>query len=314
MPPPDPDRPGRRRVLHALLALAAGSTTGSAAWGYWYGRHELEIARVEVPVDDLPPALAGLRIGLLTDLHRSETVAREDIDRAVDLVLAERPDLIVLGGDYVTLGDERYLDSAATSVARLRAPAGVYAILGNHDGERDTIEALERRGIDLLRDTRRPLEIRGERVDLIGIRYWTRRLGAIGAISRRPGAFAILLAHDPRRLHEAAALQIPLVLSGHTHGGQIVLPGLGPIAARKYPVVAGLGRERKTTIYVSRGVGTVYVPVRINCPPDVSILTLAPREVRRASPQAAREPEAGAEAHAPANGRPPGPVRGQAGL
>jgi predicted MPP superfamily phosphohydrolase len=314
MPPPDPDRPGRRRVLHALLALAAGSTTGSAAWGYWYGRHELEIARVEVPVDDLPPALAGLRIGLLTDLHRSETVAREDIDRAVDLVLAERPDLIVLGGDYVTLGDERYLDSAATSVARLRAPAGVYAILGNHDGERDTIEALERRGIDLLRDTRRPLEIRGERVDLIGIRYWTRRLGAIGAIPRRPGAFAILLAHDPRRLHEAAALQIPLVLSGHTHGGQIVLPGLGPIAARKYPVVAGLGRERKTTIYVSRGVGTVYVPVRINCPPDVSILTLAPREVRRASPQAAREPEAGAEAHAPANGRPPGPVRGQAGL
>lgn len=299
MPPPGPDHPARRRFLHALLALAAGSTTGSAAWGYWYGRHELEVARVEVPVDDLPPALAGLRIGLLTDLHRSETVAREDIERAVDLVLAERPDLIVLGGDYVTWADERYLDSAATSVARLTAPAGVYAILGNHDGERDTSQALERRGIDLLRDARRPLEIRGERVDLIGIRYWTRRLGAIGAIPRRPGAFAILLAHDPRRLHEAAALQVPLVLSGHTHGGQIVLPGLGPIAARKYPVVAGLGRERKTTIYVSRGVGTVYVPIRINCPPDVSILTLAPRDVRKRSPQAAREPEADVQARAP---------------
>lgn len=298
MPPPGLDHPARRRFLHALLALAAGSTTGSAAWGYWYGRHELEVARVEVPVDDLPPALAGLRIGLLTDLHRSETVAREDIERAVDFVLAERPDLIVLGGDYVTWADDRYLDSAATSVARLTAPAGVYAILGNHDGERDTSQALERRGIDLLRDAHRPLEIRGERVDLIGIRYWTRRIGAIGAIPRRPGTFAILLAHDPRRLHEAAALQIPLVLSGHTHGGQIVLPGLGPIAARKYPVVAGLGRERKTTIYVSRGVGTVYVPVRINCPPDVSILTLAPRDVRKRSPQAARDPEADVQAHA----------------
>jgi len=237
-----------------------------------------------VPVEGLPARLAGLRIGLLTDLHRSETVEREDIDRAVDLVLAERPDLIVLGGDYVTWADERYLDSAAAAVARLAAPAGVYAILGNHDAERDTSEALERRGIDLLRDTRRALDIRGERVDLIGIRYWTRRLGAIGAIPRRAGAFAILLAHDPRRLREAAALGIPLVLSGHTHGGQIVLPGLGPVAARKYPVVAGLGRERQTTIYVSRGVGTVYLPIRINCPPDVSILKLVPHGGGQAAP------------------------------
>lgn len=278
MPPPDPEHPGRRLALRALLALAAGSTTGSAAWGFWYGRHQLEVARVDVPVDDLPAPLAGLRIGLLTDLHRSETVARADIDHAIDLVLAERPDLIVLGGDYVTWADERYLDSAAAAVARLTAPAGVYAILGNHDGERATSDALERRGIDVLRDASRTLEIRGAGVDLVGIRYWTRRPGAIGAIPRRPGALAILLAHDPRRLREAAALGIPLVLSGHTHGGQIVLPGLGPIAARKFPVVAGLGRERKTTIYVSRGVGTVYVPIRINCPPDVSILRLVPRE------------------------------------
>lgn len=277
MPPSDPAHPGRRQALRALLALAAGSTTGSAAWGFWYGRHKLEVARVDVPVDDLPAPLAGLRIGLLTDLHRSETVARADLDRAVDLVLAERPDLIVLGGDYVTWADDRYLDSAAGAVARLTAPAGVYAILGNHDSERATSDALERRGIDLLRDARRTLDIRGAGVDLIGIRYWTRRLGAIGAIPRRPGAFAILLAHDPRRLREAAALRIPLVLSGHTHGGQIVLPGLGPIAARKFPVIAGLGRERHTTIYVSRGVGTVYVPIRINCPPDVSILRLVPR-------------------------------------
>jgi uncharacterized protein len=84
----------------------------------------------------------------------------------------------------------------------------------------------------------------------------------------------ILLAHDPRRLIEAAALDIPLVLSGHTHGGQVVLPGIGAIAARKFPVVAGIGRRDKTSIFVSRGVGTVYVPYRLNCPPDVSVITL----------------------------------------
>ena len=86
----------------------------------------------------------------------------------------------------------------------------------------------------------------------------------------------ILLAHDPRRLTEAAALGIPLVLSGHTHGGQVVLPLVGAIAAQKFPVVAGIGRRDRTTMFVSRGVGNVYVPVRINCPPEVAVLTLQP--------------------------------------
>ena len=82
------------------------------------------------------------------------------------------------------------------------------------------------------------------------------------------------VAHDPRRLAEAARLDIPLVLSGHTHGGQVVLPGLGAVAAQKFPVVAGVGREHRTTMFVSRGIGTVYVPVRINCPPEIAVLTL----------------------------------------
>ena len=80
--------------------------------------------------------------------------------------------------------------------------------------------------------------------------------------------------HDPRRLTEAAALDIPLVLSGHTHGGQVVLPVVGAMAARRFPVLAGVGRRDNTSIFVSRGVGTIYVPYRLNCPPDVSILTL----------------------------------------
>ena len=86
----------------------------------------------------------------------------------------------------------------------------------------------------------------------------------------------ILLAHDPRRLTEAAALNVPLVLSGHTHGGQIVLPVVGAIAAQKFPIVAGIGRRDRSTLFVSRGVGTIYVPVRINCPPEVALLTLQP--------------------------------------
>ena len=86
----------------------------------------------------------------------------------------------------------------------------------------------------------------------------------------------LLIAHHPSRLNEAAELDVPLVLSGHTHGGQVVLPGIGAIAARRFPVVAGIGHRDNTSIFVSRGVGTVYVPYRFNCPPDVSVITLTP--------------------------------------
>ena len=89
-----------------------------------------------------------------------------------------------------------------------------------------------------------------------------------------------LLAHDPRRLTEAAALKIPLVLSGHTHGGQVVLPGFGAVAKQNFPVLWGIGRRERTTMFVSRGIGTVYVPVRVNCPPEVAVLTLRPELAR----------------------------------
>jgi predicted MPP superfamily phosphohydrolase len=91
----------------------------------------------------------------------------------------------------------------------------------------------------------------------------------------------LLLAHDPRRLTEAVALAVPAVLSGHTHGGQVVLPGLGAVAARRFPHVEGLAEEGGSSLFVSRGVGTVYVPLRINCPPEVALVTLTSRTPSR---------------------------------
>jgi hypothetical protein len=115
-------------------------------------------------------------------------------------------------------------------------------------------------------------------LDVAGIRYWTRKVADIALVLRGASPHVILVAHTPSRLVEAAALGVPLMLSGHTHGGQIVLPGLGAVAARRFPVIAGTGRMENTTAFVSRGVGTVYVPVRINCPPEVAILTLGPTD------------------------------------
>jgi hypothetical protein len=134
--------------------------------------------------------------------------------------------------------------------------------------------ALTSHGYEVLRDARTTLRIRGEHLDLVGVRFWTRRARDIARLVRGARSTVVLLAHDPRRLDEAAALDVPLVLSGHTHGGQVVLPGIGAFASRKFPVIAGVGRLAGTSIFVSRGVGTVYVPYRLNCPPDVAVITL----------------------------------------
>jgi predicted MPP superfamily phosphohydrolase len=266
----------RRALLKALLAAGAGAIAGPAAYGYLYERHALTLVRVTVPVAGLPAALGGLRIGLITDVHRSLEVSHADVSRAVNTIMSERPDLVVLGGDYVTWGDRQFVGPCAEALAPLAAPHGVFAILGNHDDDHDMPAALGRKGVQVLKDARTRLTIGREKVDLVGIRFWTKRQREIADLVRDAAPTTILLAHDPRRLTEAAALNIPLVLSGHTHGGQVVLPGIGAVAARKFPVIAGLGRRDRTTMFVSRGVGTIYVPVRINCPPDVSLLTLHP--------------------------------------
>ena len=134
--------------------------------------------------------------------------------------------------------------------------------------------ALAAKGFTVLRDAHTRITARGEPMDFIGIRYWTWKVQDIARLARGTVPYSMLLAHTPKRLHEAQQLAIPAVLSGHTHGGQIVLPGVGAIAAREFPVIAGFERREGTSIFVSRGVGTVYVPVRINCPPEVAVLTL----------------------------------------
>jgi predicted MPP superfamily phosphohydrolase len=266
----------RRAVLKAFVAAGVGALSGGGAYGYLYERHALRMVQSVVPVTGMPAALAGLRIGLLTDVHRSRWVSAADVEHAVSTLMNTRPDLIVLGGDYVTWGNRRFVEPSAEVLSGLSAPHGVFGVLGNHDDDHDMPAALAARGVQVLRDARTQLRIRNEKVDLIGIRYWTRRGADIAALARGADGMTVLLAHDPRRLTEAAALNIPLVLSGHTHGGQVVLPVIGAVAAQKFPVVAGIGRQDQTSIFVSRGVGTVYVPVRINCPPEVAVLTLQP--------------------------------------
>jgi uncharacterized protein len=264
----------RRTVVKSVIGGAVGAVAAAATYGVAYERHRLGTTEAVLPVSGLPPALSGVRIALLTDIHHSALVGADDVRAAVDLALSLKPDLIVLGGDYVTFGDREFVEPVAELLAPLSAPHGVFAILGNHDDDKDMPAALTQRGFTVLKDQTTRLIVQGESLTLVGIRFWTRRIPAIEHVLRNTRDTVLLLAHDPRRLVEAAALKVPAVLSGHTHGGQVVLPGVGALYKTRFPVLQGLGQRGNTSIFVSRGIGTVYVPVRINCPPEVALVTL----------------------------------------
>lgn len=267
----------RRDATKLFAAAGAGLLTGGLVHGAANERHRVGVTHATLPVSGLPGAFQGLRIALLTDLHLSPIVDAADIEKAVRLTLEQRPDLIVLGGDYVTWGHEHFVGPVAELLSPLDAPLGVLAVLGNHDSDEVMTEALERNRFTVLRDEHTRLERGGDALDFIGLRYWTRQVSTLAKLIDAPGNVNILLAHDPRRIAEAAELNIPLVLSGHTHGGQIVLPGIGAWNRGFFPTMQGTLERDNSVLFVSRGIGMVYVPMRVNCPPEVAILTLERR-------------------------------------
>ena len=226
----------RRDFLRSATAISVGAFAGVGAYGVAYERHHIALILRDIAVRGLPPALDGLRIGMITDVHHSAVVPPADVTNAVNLLKDAAPDLVVLGGDYISFFDRGYISPVAELLAPLAgAPHGSFAVLGNHDDEREVPAALASRGFTVLKDQRTSIMIKGERLDIAGIRFWTRTPGEIASVLKGTGGTTVLLAHDPRRLAEAAALDVQLVLSGHTHGGQVIVPGVGAVAGRKFP-------------------------------------------------------------------------------
>lgn len=279
-------RPMSRRsfMLGGLLGGAAATgLTGYEAFAARYVnpyRPELESISIAVPAGH--NALAGLRIGFMTDTHVGPFISPDDLARATRLLADAQPDLILLGGDYVS-ESPRYTSSAVEVIAELvdLAPLGGIAVLGNHDlsvSRTRVEEALIAAGIPVLRN--RAVSVRFNNAELWVAGIDETLLGdpdpARTFAPIPEGSASIALWHEPDFAEQAAAQGAFLQLSGHTHGGQIRVPGVGPIGL---PVdgkrhVMGLERVGRMHIYTARGVGVYRPPLRFNCPPEVTLITL----------------------------------------
>ncbi len=239
----------------------------------------LSIERQDIYLLRLPRKLDGLRIVHLSDFHYGPMVNPEHLERAVKTANELRPDLIALTGDYISQ-DRGYAAPCAEVVGKLRARHGVYAVLGNHDHWTDATliaDLFRAEGIRVLINEGARMDLREESFWLAGVDDTMVGLEdlSLAMAGSSDHEFKLLLAHNPTILRRAARAGVDLVLSGHTHGGQVAWRSEKNRSGRpRRRMLRGLGRRGQTQIYVTRGLGTVVLPIRYGCPPEISVLEL----------------------------------------
>ena len=288
--PSKPISIARRRFLKtAAVSVAAG--LGTTIYGHEAEAEHLEVVHQTVRIAGWPMSAAGMKIGQLSDLHCEDARAVARTARAARLLLAQKPDVVALTGDYITGSGSRHAapggpDWAARCAEALApltgVPGGVFAILGNHDWwsrQADHVAArLEQVGFQMLRNRAVPLP-GANGVWLVGLdslsHHAQNPAQALQGVPKT--AVKILLMHEPDYADQAPP-GFALQLSGHSHAGQIRLPGLPPLHCpeygRRYP--EGLQQTTRHLVYTSRGVGMMGPQMRLFCPPEVTVLTIQP--------------------------------------
>lgn len=287
---------------------AAGAAFGAvalAAEGAIFEANRPRVVNIDVPLPRLADSWDGFRIAQLSDLHYDDTFSVVPLRRAIDIVNGLGPDLVVVTGDFVTAprvsrrwskgvrvakAAAKAIEPCAQLVAQIRSRLGILGALGNHDADTDpgyVIEVLQSHQIPVLRNRSVSFEREGKRLWLAGVDDVLDGkprldLALKGIPSGEP---VILLAHEPDWADHVTNYPVDLQLSGHSHGGQVRIPFVGapylPPLARKYP--SGLRQIGRLTLYTNAGIGTIMIPVRIACPPEVTLITLRKDPVARSA-------------------------------
>ena len=289
-----PRRQFIRSATFALGGIAANATFLGAA----NSDEDSIVERIKIRVPNLPEELKGTTIGMISDIHSSLFMGRERMQRYAETLQELKADLIVLPGDFVNSRSQE-VHPFAEAFSRLSAPHGVYGVTGNHDyytREIDIVtKEVEEAGIKLLRNENVQIKKDGTTFRLLGIdddaiydirdylKDGRTEKGTIENLTNGIGEEepTIFLCHKPYPFEQYAELGIDLMLSGHTHGGQIVLAKLGKlnvsVASLASTYISGLYKahaNHDAQMYISRGIGTVGIPLRINCPPEITHIML----------------------------------------
>jgi hypothetical protein len=260
---------------------------GKSLYGRWFREMRVEFNEIALEVRPDRISSEGLTLVQLSDIHTGPYLEGPELNWVMRRVTAMHPDFVVITGDFVNR-DPAELYPCLGALGHLKARAGVYAVLGNHDfwgDEAEVTAALQGIGIEVLRNRGVDVEARGTRFHLAGVDDWKENQADLELASRgrSEDVLSILLSHCPQIVGEAAQVGYDLVLSGHTHGMQIRLPGFRQLASRLMHdrFDHGLTRHGETHLYISRGLGVVTLPWRYKCPPEVTRITLKPARSRR---------------------------------
>jgi predicted MPP superfamily phosphohydrolase len=284
--------PQRRHFLARTAVAVSATPFAACAYGMLYERTEIETTRQRIVLPRLPQAFDGFRIAQLSDIHIGPFMPVEEIRKYVAMVNALKPDLVALTGDFVTW-EGSPAGAVVDALSALKAPFGIYGCLGNHERWAYVEDSITRlfaaRGAKMLRQQNATVENAGERLNLIGVDYQTRapfnpaRDGIVTQYLEGvqplmlPDTVNILLSHNPNTFDRAAELGIDLSLAGHTHGGQVTLeyisPNMSP-ARLITPYVRGWFQKGQSQLYVNRGIGTIFSPVRFGSPPEITVYEL----------------------------------------
>jgi hypothetical protein len=278
----------RRRSLLTLLALGLAGASLFAAVGYWNATATPIVQQLNLRIAGYPADRAPVRILLFSDLHvHGPDMPPERVDRIVDQINALRPDIVVAAGDFTghnLFGANYPIDEAIAPLAHLKARLGVYAVLGNADydaGAAELTRALARARVHVLMNDASavgPIALGGLDGRIYQPKPWkAARAKTYHAMDRTPG-IKVLLAHRPDEI-ALAPPSTTLILAGHTHCGQIVLPWIGPLETgsdygSKY--LCGVIREGSKLMVVTAGLGTSHVPIRVGAPPDLWLISIGP--------------------------------------
>lgn len=274
---------GRRKVLDCAGAALVAAPAAALGFGF-IKRTDFHVREVDVPIANLPPDLQGLRILQISDIHLSPFLSESDLKRAIDEAVGLRAHLAVVTGDLISSAGDP-LDACIRQLARVKADAGVFGCMGNHERyakvENYTQEAAARVGIQFLRQRNTQLKFGNAVLNLAGVDHQSLAgkhhylRGAERMVV--PGALNVLLSHNPDVFPVAVKQGYNFMLSGHTHGGQVTVEILDQqINPARFvtPYVYGVYERDGAAAYVTRGIGTIGIPARIGAPPEISLIRL----------------------------------------